>query len=328
MQQKESNFRNNLSKCWHNDTGYCKFKEECRKQHSTNIFQNQNCDQKCPERHPKECKFSDRCKFSERGICAFSHSASGQDSQKVESVIKHIENKMKDIEKTFAINKSESDDTIKSLVDEIKTLRKECSDNVCSVKKIEQKNEILETNLKQYKQENKKLLKDIDNAVHSVEDKCNKVVKEANEKHDKTVKLAVENALNQFRAELENKTTPDTRVNDKNLKQKTFDTLKKPKISKAKIKELKEQRVIKGFEKDSETFCELRINCGLDVKSKKCKKCDFESHSEGLLRMHKEEDHKIKQTFVNLVLGFESDIQNHIEVLKAMDDEIDIIKCN
>ena len=39
-----------------------------------------------------------------------------------------------------------------------------------------------------------------------------------------------------------------------------------------------------------------------------------------------ERDHKIKQTFQNLVLGYECDFQGHVEVLKPMDEPIDTLK--
>ena len=57
----------------------------------------------------------------------------------------------------------------------------------------------------------------------------------------------------------------------------------------------------------------------MDVGSQKCKKCDFVSHSEGLLRKH---------SFQNHVLGFEIDLQEHIEVPKAMGDEVYTSKCD
>ena len=57
----------------------------------------------------------------------------------------------------------------------------------------------------------------------------------------------------------------------------------------------------------------------MDVGSQKCKKCDFVSHSEGLLRKHR---------FQNHVLGFEIDLQKHIEVPKAMGDEVYTSQCD
>jgi hypothetical protein len=44
--------------------------------------------------------------------------------------------------------------------------------------------------------------------------------------------------------------------------------------------------------------------------------------------MHKEKDHRIKQTFQNLVIGYEIDFQGHVEVLKPMDEPIDTLKCS
>ena len=64
------------------------------------------------------------------------------------------------------------------------------------------------------------------------------------------------------------------------------------------------------------------------MESQKCKKCDFVSHSEGLLRKHRNEDHKLKDSFQNLVLGYEIDLKKHIEVLQAMGEEIYIINCD
>ena len=80
--------------------------------------------------------------------------------------------------------------------------------------------------------------------------------------------------------------------------------------------------------RDCSKFLEVRTNCGLDTESQKCKKCDFVSHSEGLLRQHKIVDHKLKETFQNQVLGFEIDLKKHLEVLQAMGEETHTIKCN
>ena len=43
--------------------------------------------------------------------------------------------------------------------------------------------------------------------------------------------------------------------------------------------------------------------------------------------MHKESNHGIKQTFHNLILGFEFDIERHTEILQTMEEEVDTIKC-
>ena len=68
-----TNFRNNMSKCSFNNIGYCKFKEKYRNQHTLSICQHSDCDQSCPDRCPKPCRFKAKCKFIEKYICAFSH---------------------------------------------------------------------------------------------------------------------------------------------------------------------------------------------------------------------------------------------------------------
>ena len=73
---------------------------------------------------------------------------------------------------------------------------------------------------------------------------------------------------------------------------------------------------------------ELRLKCGTEVESQKCKKCDFVSHSEGLNRKHRVEVHKLKETYQNLVLGYENDLNIHIEVFKATDADIVNISCD
>ena len=55
------------------------------------------------------------------------------------------------------------------------------------------------------------------------------------------------------------------------------------------------------------------------VGSQRCKKCDFVSHSEELLRKHR---------FQNHFLGFEIDLQKHIKVPKDIGDEVYTSKCD
>ena len=61
--------------CTFNKFGYCKFKQNCRKQHITEKCENDSCDTKtCNLRHPRVCRyFRDIgfCKFGE--WCLFNH---------------------------------------------------------------------------------------------------------------------------------------------------------------------------------------------------------------------------------------------------------------
>jgi hypothetical protein len=55
----------------------------------------------------------------------------------------------------------------------------------------------------------------------------------------------------------------------------------------------------------------------MDVGSQKCKKYDFVSHSKGLLRKHR-----------SFKIIFDIDLQKHIEVQRAMGDEVYTSKCD
>ena len=72
---------------------------------------------------------------------------------------------------------------------------------------------------------------------------------------------------------------------------------KKNKVKAKKItKEDKEKEVILEFKKDSNDIFETRINCGLKLDEIKCKQCDFDTFSEGLIRMHKRSVHQLKES--------------------------------
>ena len=90
---------------------------------------------------------------------------------------------------------------------------------------------------------------------------------------------------------------------------------------------MKEEKVVTEFEMDCFNYLNLRKNCGLDLGTQKCKKCDYTSHSEGLLRLHKVNIHKIKESHEKIVLGFQSDFQGYCDLLETMDEEPAKVKC-
>ena len=51
-----------------------------------------------------------------------------------------------------------------------------------------------------------------------------------------------------------------------------------------------------------------------------------ETFSEGLIGMHKRSVHQLKESNLNVILGYKSDITHHIRVLEAM-DELNKIAC-
>ena len=67
---------------------------------------------------------------------------------------------------------------------------------------------------------------------------------------------------------------------------------------------------------------------GLDVHSQKCKKCEFATHSEGLLRRHNTLIHEIKETKLNIMLGFEIDMQKYEKLLECMGEGSTKYECD
>ena len=83
----------NESICKHNQTGFCKFREKCRKTHENEECQNQSdCTIKeCTKRHPKVCRTFDRtgkCRLKED--CAYKHEDQNNlKNEMVEILTKH-----------------------------------------------------------------------------------------------------------------------------------------------------------------------------------------------------------------------------------------------
>ena len=65
---------------------------------------------------------------------------------------------------------------------------------------------------------------------------------------------------------------------------------------------------------------------GQDMTSRKCKKCELEVHSEGLLRRHNVRVHDAEESKQNNILGSQYDMQRYSEVLKNMGKGLQHIK--
>ena len=59
----------------------------------------------------------------------------------------------------------------------------------------------------------------------------------------------------------------------------------------------------------------------------RCKKCDLETHSDGLLRQHKVNNHNVKESKQNIIVGFKMDMQRHVKMLVDRQDEVHRFKC-
>ena len=321
-----SNFRNNITKCLYNDSGFCKFSKECRKQHFENVCQTKNCDKRCLNRHPKPCKFKDECKFLEKNICAYSHLDLATENNDLKEIAKSFSDKICDLEDKINNMRNEIDNKLKSMGDEIENEKKINANHLSVQKELKKENEVLENLLKkEMKEINLKVLKVV-KSNEQFEMKIEAKFKKENEKlveklnniQNKAVKEAVENTVNQMKVQLtQHNSKGDSELNEKKTKTKT----KKVK------KDVIEKEILEEFENDCEDIFTLKTNCGLDLTEHKCKKCDFETHSLGILRKHNKDTHQLKESTENIIIGFKSDIRSYVYILETMGEELNIIIC-
>jgi hypothetical protein len=137
---------------------------------------------------------------------------------------------------------------------------------------------------------------------------------------DKAVKEAVEHSLDKIKCEVKHQSSKvETEVSENKSKSKV--KTKKP------TKDDIDNDIIKEFENDSEDIFTLKKNCGLDLTAHRCKKCDFETHSKGILRKHKRTTHQLKESSLNIILGFKIDIQNYVYILETIGEELNQLSC-
>ena len=88
----------NIFHCYHNNRGYCSFRDQCKYKHFKDICSRTVCrERECEKRHPVICRYRDGCKFYKRNNCAFKHIsmetnvASEDFENKVKALTKEIE---------------------------------------------------------------------------------------------------------------------------------------------------------------------------------------------------------------------------------------------
>ena len=56
------------------NVAFCKFRDNCSKEHAHEDFQSKMCKNKnCPHRHRMPCKYGKRCKYHDRNTCEILH---------------------------------------------------------------------------------------------------------------------------------------------------------------------------------------------------------------------------------------------------------------
>ena len=91
--------RNQLH-CYHNNRGFCSFRDKCRYQHYKQVCPNRICrEPECKNRHPVLCKYKEHCKFDKRSICAFKHVPLTNDDGDMKAMVVEIKNLKDEIAK-------------------------------------------------------------------------------------------------------------------------------------------------------------------------------------------------------------------------------------
>ena len=92
---------------------------------------------------------------------------------------------------------------------------------------------------------------------------------------------------------------------------------------------IEKEKILMGFENDCTRT--LIIHKKFDLDDVFCEKCKFKTHSQGLLKIHKQKKHTSNDTFEDIVDGFKNDIEDHVRTLEAMCEDEDVIykmKCD
>ena len=225
-------------------------------------------------------------------------------SKKIVDLIQTQRQNYDDLSKKFACLEKNNKDNEKALNEEIKRLGHINQAHENELKKIKNEIEVL-------KEEDKTItetkLESVDKKVEDLDKQVSDIQNSLKRKENVgAVKISVDKQ-------------EDVTSNDSNVKSKP----KKKKLTKDVI----QQNIIEEFESDYRNILDDRINSGLDLKSKQCKKCEYETFSEGKLRHHKAVDHNLKETKDNIIIGFNNDVNDYLEITKAMGDDIYGLKC-
>ena len=394
MSKDQTIFRNNSQKCVFNNFGFCKFQLECRSYHSKKVCEDNDCNTKCVDRHPKLCRNKERCKFFKKKICAFSHNASEKENYKDRGKVEVSNDKIDELKNLVSKNEQEFENKIKILTNSINIERKKNEDSIKVQKELLKKNDDLEIKLKkevkelnlklgklekskqdlEFKLENKQsILSDgIKKQLKSCQEKITdqkKILKEmlAKEKDYEAevkdivninkieigklkeevfrVKNKPENVVNCGQdfvedsasktvvKELMGRNVTIVKTNPENQNPKTVEAnielIDKPKPKRTKItKKVIEDRLIAAYVWDAELMVKDFSNSELESMSQECKKCEFDTISEGMLKRHKVLIHDSnKETNQSIILGFEADVQRHCKVLEIKGQSLEHFKC-
>ena len=186
----------NSFQCYHNNTGYCKFGDQCRFQHYYELCTKKICrERQCKFRHPKSCKFGGNCKFLQRKMCVYKHIEKSNEEVDISNGI------MKDLETKVDKLKAEIKELQSCILSKEKEIHrmsseKENSNNILLAKITQMQKEISELKL---------LNNDLENAINEKESTMKNQSKEI---EDLKVLVKTQNFEDNVRVIKQNPTVP------------------------------------------------------------------------------------------------------------------------
>ena len=117
-----------IPRCKFYNSGFCKFREQCRERHFSSVCQVPNCNQDCQAKHPRLCKLESYCKFCKKGICAYKHVIPTNDN-KLEDLVKKLNCLRKEIQNLTEQNKQKQKQIEKKSTEKAERIKKLSDEN-------------------------------------------------------------------------------------------------------------------------------------------------------------------------------------------------------
>lgn len=207
--------QDSVKKCSYYNSGYCKYSKKengCKKYHPTESCAQINCkNQGCPLRHPKKCKFLEKCIFQKR--CCYKHEKEPTKEDKIIAEEKELNN----LKSEISLLKRENDDKInilakvhlgelneirnenKLLIEDLKNAKEQLALKEAIIVSAEENNKMAVERLKKLEDENNVKITSLGSEVEYLKEevkRLNKTVTDDTTEHNLIVRTHTEDLAN------------------------------------------------------------------------------------------------------------------------------------
>ena len=166
-------------KCFYYNSGYCKYSKKengCKDFHPTESCTQINCkNQGCPLRHPKKCKFLEKCSFQKR--CCYKHEKEPTNEDVIIAEEKEVNNLKAEIETLKQENNEKVNILAKVHLQELKDLRKDNTNLLDKISKMSEELIVAKQELVYIKTEMKEKVNWLENKLESKEKELEECLK-------------------------------------------------------------------------------------------------------------------------------------------------------